>query len=165
MTSRTFAAWVAPTANQLAEDRTEVIAFARSIPEAEWTRLSGVEAWTCKDLLAHLAGGNDQLLQVMLRKAIAGERLEASLMDVDTDRENAMCVAERGDWPVERLIAELEADDEELQHLLSQLNQDHEHLQDGLPMTLGSFLQIVRHERHDMEHLTQLKAALNPPTA
>jgi uncharacterized protein (TIGR03083 family) len=142
-----------------------VIGFARSVPEDAWARPSGVEEWTCKDLLAHLAGGNDQLLQVILRKAIAGERLEASLMDVDTHGENARRVAERREWPVERLIAELEADGDEVQHLLSQLNHEHEHQQDSLPMTLGSFLLIVRHERHDMEHLSQLKAALGPLTA
>jgi len=160
-----FAAWVAPTAAVLAEDRDEVLTFARSVPAEAWEQPSGVEEWMCKDLLAHLAGGNDQLLQIMLRKVAAGKRLEALLMDVDTDGENARRVAERRGWPVERLIAELKADGEEVQELLSRLSEDDEQRRDRLPMTLGAFLQVVRHERHDMEHFRQLRAALgSPPT-
>ncbi|MEX0682767.1 MAG: maleylpyruvate isomerase N-terminal domain-containing protein [Dehalococcoidia bacterium] len=160
MAQRTFVAWVEPVAVVLAEDRRLVIDFTRSVRRDIWEWDSGVEGWTCKDILAHLAGGNDQLSQTLLRKVVACEPLEASVMDVDTDGENARRVAERRSWAVERLIAELQTDGDEVQELLSRLTEDDEQLRDGLPMTLGAFLQIVLHERHDWEHLEQLRGAL-----
>jgi uncharacterized protein (TIGR03083 family) len=155
---RRFAGWVEPIARLLAADHAELVGFARRVRPEAWDAASEVPGWTNKHILAHVAGGNDQLVQIILRKVIAGEPLEASLLDVDTDAENAARVAERIAWPVERLIAELEDGEEEMQALLSQLTQeDRDYRQGGFPMTLGQFLLIVEKERHDMLHLEQLK--------
>lgn len=135
---QTFADWVRPIASVLWTDRQRVIEFARS--------------------LAHLAGGNDQLVQIILRAVTSREPLAASAMQPDTDAENAARVEERRSWTIDALIAELERDGDEVQELLSRLTDRHKDLQlDGLRLTLGQFLSIVHHERHDMEHLQQMK--------
>ena len=160
MVERTFAAWVEPIADRQRSDRVEVLAFARSIPAEAWSRPSPNEGWTCKDVLAHLAGGNDRFLQTVLRAVTAGEQLDPALVTRDTDAENARGVETRRDWPANRLIAALESDGEGVQELLSKLTDDNKDLrQEGFPMSLGEFLEAVRNEGHDLEHLAQLKAA------
>lgn len=157
MSARTFAAWVQPVATVLDEDRRAVIDFAGSVPATAWDEPSALEGWTRKDILAHLAGGNDQLLQILIRAAVAGEDVEPALLDPDTDAENARRVAERRSWTIDALIAELERDGDEVQSLLAQLTREHESLkQPGTTFTLGQFLEIVRHERHDREHLAHM---------
>jgi uncharacterized protein (TIGR03083 family) len=161
MAGRTFASWVGPIATMLAEGRRQVIAFARSAPPDLWDRPSAVDGWTHKDILAHLAGGNDQVLQQLLRSVAAGEPLDPALFQPDTDAENERGVAERRDWPVDRLIAELARGGDEVQELLSCVRETDEDLgQDELPVSLGGFLRIVEEERHDRLHLEQLQAGL-----
>ena len=159
-TPHTFAPWVAPAAEKLRRDRDEVIAFARSVDPAAWSRPSNVGNWNCKEVLAHLAGGNDQILQQLLRAVAAGENVDPAIFSVDTDAENARAVAERSDWSIEALIYELVRDGDEIQDLLSSLDESHEHLKQNLPFTLGQFIQIVEHEGHDLLHLAQLREAL-----
>jgi uncharacterized protein (TIGR03083 family) len=154
---RRFVSWVQPTASQLDADRRELIEFARAAPPGFWARPSGVEGWTCHDILAHVSGGNDQLLQVALRAAISRKPLGPEPFDVDTDAENARGVEMRRTWTAGQLIAELEEGGNELLDLLSQLIDEHRDLRGGSPMTLGEFLAVVRAERHDHEHLEQLR--------
>ena len=158
MTTGTFAAWVRAVAEQLASDRTRVIEFARAAPPESWARPSSIDSWTNKDLLAHLAGGNDQMLQNILRAVTSRTPLDSRALDPDTDAENAARVAERQSWPIDALIAELERDGNEMQSLLSQLVDDDEHLHPGgSKWTLGQLFEVVRHERHDNEHLAQMQ--------
>jgi uncharacterized protein (TIGR03083 family) len=159
--ARSFAEWVVPVAAKLAADRAAVIEFARSVPPGDWSRPTGDPGWSCKDILAHLAGGNDQLLQTILRAVTAREPVAAAALDPDTDAENARRVAERRPWTVGQLIAELVRDGDEVQQLLSRLSDDDRaRSQPGSDMTLGRFLRIVHDERHDDLHLRQLRQAL-----
>lgn len=73
MTKRTFATWVEPIASVLAEDHRRVLDIAASAPPEFWNQSSGVEGWTNKHILAHLAGGNDQLVQIVLRSVTRRE--------------------------------------------------------------------------------------------
>jgi uncharacterized protein (TIGR03083 family) len=158
LSGREFAPWVQPIAQVLAEDRRAVIDFARSAPAASWDEPGALEGWTRRDILAHLAGGNDQLVQLILRAVTSGEQLDAAQLNPDTDAENARRVAERRVWSIDALISELERDGDEVQSLLSGLTPEHESLkQEGSSFTLGQFLEIVRHERHDFEHLRQMR--------
>jgi uncharacterized protein (TIGR03083 family) len=159
MTRRTFADWVAPVARQLAEDSAELVAFARAQPPEFWDRASAVEGWTNRDVLAHTGGGNDQLLQIALRAAIAWKPLGPEAWAVDTDAANERGVKERRSWPIERVIAEIEEGADETQELLSQLADDHRGVRNGSSITLEQFLRIVQAERHDHEHLQQLRGA------
>jgi hypothetical protein len=161
MADREFASWVGPMAATLAEDRRQVIAFARAAPPDLWDRSSAVDGWTNKDILAHLAGGNDQILQRLLQSVAAGAPLDPALFQLDTDAENERGVAERRNWPVDRLIAELERDGDEVQGLLSCVREEDVDLGRGvLPGSLSGFLRIVDEERHDRLHLEQLRAGL-----
>lgn len=153
----TFAAWVEPTATSLAAERAQVIAFARATPHAFWERASVVEGWLNRDVLAHLAGGNDQMVQTVLRAVVNRYALDAAALDPDTDAENAARVAERRGWTIEELIAELERDGDQVQMLLCGLQAADEHVRPaGAGMSLGEFLRIVREEHHDALHLAQL---------
>ncbi|MEX1253679.1 MAG: maleylpyruvate isomerase N-terminal domain-containing protein [Dehalococcoidia bacterium] len=161
MTSRTFALWVEPTTAALADGRAQVIAFARSTPEEVWAQPSEVEGWTNKDILAHIGRGNDQILQKLLRSVVAGDRVDMAMFAVDTDDANARGVEERQERTLDELMVELRESGDEIQELLSRLSDKDEHLrQEDPPFVLKGFLEFVAKEGHDLEHLAQLRAAL-----
>jgi uncharacterized protein (TIGR03083 family) len=149
--------WVEQIARQLSEDRRQVIDFVRGAAPEFWSQPSVVDGWTNKHILAHLAGGNDQFLQLALRSVVLGERVEPGVFAVDTDEENARRIEERLSWDIARLAAELERDGAEVRDLLVRVrDEDTGARQPGLAMTLGDFLRIVGRERHDQLHLEQL---------
>ncbi len=167
MTERTFARWVAPIATRHREDDAKVVTFARSVPEAAWGTPSGLEGWSCKDVMAHIGNGNDQLYQQLLRQVIAGGNIDTAIFrDVDTDAENAAGVEERRSLSPAEVIAEFEEAGEEVLDLLAQLTADHEHLrQEDPPFILKGFMDLIDKESHSIEHLKQLKEALEIPSA
>jgi hypothetical protein len=161
MSEHTIATWVAPTAAVLEADRIEVLAFARSAPVGLWDQPCVLDGWTYKDILAHLAGGNDLLLQKLLRSVVAREAVDPALFQLDTDGENARGVEERREWPLDRLIAELERDHAEVQQLLSRLTDEDRGLRwSGFSLSLGDLLHVIEEERHDFIHLEQMRAGL-----
>ncbi|MGH2586573.1 MAG: maleylpyruvate isomerase N-terminal domain-containing protein [Dehalococcoidia bacterium] len=162
MTERTFAGWVEPVATLLAEDRRQVLAFAQTAPAGLWQQPSEVPGWTHQDIHAHLAGGNDLMLQHLMRSVTAREPLDPAVLQLDTDAENARGVAERRGWSLDMLIAELQRGGDEVQDLLSHLTEDDRDLcPSGFSVSLGDFLRIVEEERHDLLHLEQLQAGLH----
>ena len=161
MTTRTFAAWVQPLADRLRESRAQVVAFARAVPAEAWERPSPLDGWKCKDLLAHIGKGNDQIFQQLLPMVVAGKPVDISIFASDTDQANARVVGARRERSPDDIIAEVEQAGEEIQELLSQLRDDHEQLrQEDPPFILKGFLRFVQKESHDLEHLAQLRAAL-----
>ncbi len=162
MAERTFAGWVEPIAARNRKDDAQVLAFARSIPDEAWAQPSGLEGWTCKDVMAHIGKGNDQLFQQLLRQVIAGDKVDTEIFrTVDTDGENATGVAERRSLSPAEVIAEFEEAGEEVDDLLSQLTDEQEHLQqDDPPFILRGFMDLIGKESHSIEHLKQMKAAL-----
>lgn len=163
MMTRTFAPWVEPTAALLRANLAQVVTFARVAPTEAWGKASPLDGWTCKDILAHIGKGNDQLFQKLLRTVIAGEAVDTAMfVEVDTDGENKRGVEDRRDQSPEDLIAELEEAGEEIQELLSQLTPEHEQLRQKEPLFhLDGFLLGVGKEGHDLEHLAQLRTALD----
>ncbi len=161
MTNRTFAAWVAPTAARMRESRTRTLEYARSLSAEAWSRATGNEGWTCKDIFAHMGKGNDQMFQAILREVIAGRHVDRLIFAVDTDGENERLVEERRARPAAEIIAELEESGDEVQELLSQLTDEHEsYRQDEPPFILSGFMRLVHNEDHDEEHLAQIRTAL-----
>ena len=167
MTERTFAPWVEPIAARHRRDDAQVLTFARSVPEAAWGTPSGLEGWSCKDVMAHIGNGNDQLYQQLLRQVISGGKIETAIFrDVDTDGENAAGVEERRGLSPEEVIDEFGEAGEEVLDLLAQLTDDHEHLrQKDPPFILKGFMDLIDKESHSIEHLKQLKEALDIPSA
>ena len=159
MEGRRYAEWVAPTAKTLAADRRAVIEFARALPDAAWDEPAGDGDWRKRDVLAHLAGGNDRMVQTVLSAVLSGEAVDAALLDPDTDEANARGIEERRAWPIARLIDELERDGEEMQELLGRLTDAHREVRPGgAAWTVEGLLRLVHHERHDFHHLGQLRA-------
>ncbi|MCH7698892.1 MAG: maleylpyruvate isomerase N-terminal domain-containing protein [Chloroflexi bacterium] len=161
MTERTFAVWVEPIAARQRSDDAKVLEFARSLPEAAWATPGGLDGWTCKDVMAHIGYGNDQLYQQLLRQVIAGGKIDTAIFrDVDTDAENAAGVEDRRGLSPEEVIDEFEEAGEEVLDLLAQLTDDHEHLrQEDPPFILKGFMDLIDKESHSIEHLKQLRQA------
>ena len=161
MTARTFAPWVEPLATRMGESRTRTLEYARSLPAEAWSRPTGNEGWTCKDVFAHIGKGNDQMFQAILREVIAGRHVDRSIFAVDTDGENERLVEERRGRSAAEIIAELEESGDEVQELLSQFTDTHEgYQQDDPPFILSGFTRLVLNEDHDGEHPAQIRAAL-----
>ncbi len=162
MTERTFAGWVEPIAARHREDDAQVLAFARSVSEEAWEQPSGLDGWTCKDVMAHIGKGNDQLFQQLLRQVIAGDKVDTEIFrTVDTDGENAEGVEQRKRLTPAQVIVEFEEACDEVDDLLSQLTDEQEHLQqDDPPFILKGFMDLIGKESHSIEHLKQMKAAL-----
>ena len=162
MAERTFAPWVEPIAAQHRKDDAQVLEFARSLPEEAWAQPSGLEGWSCKDVLAHIGKGNDQLYQQLLRQVIAGGKVDTAIFrDVDTDAENAAGVEARRGLTPEEVVKEFEEAGEQVLGLLAQLTEDHEHLrQEDPPFILKGFMELIDKESHSIEHLKQLEQVL-----
>ena len=155
-----YAGWVAPIARVLADDHRALLSFVRATPVDAWERPSGVvEGWSCRDILAHLSGGNDQLLQIVLRAVVSNKPLGPETFDIDTDAANESGVRARRSWTLGQLIAELDERGTEVTSLLAELRDDDERRRIG-EFTLGGFLRLVAAERHDHEHLAQLRTAV-----
>lgn len=154
MKERTFAAWVEPIAKQLREGRNAVSELARAAPADLWDRPSGAEGWTCKDVLAHLAGDTHKVSAAVMRGAVA----DASILDDNGDAANARDLEERRERSVDELIAEIEADGDEWQRLLSELgDRDADRHPPGFPLSVGEYLRLLA--THDLDHLDQIRTA------
>jgi hypothetical protein len=163
VTTRSYASWVEPVARQKREARRQIIEFATAAPASFWSANSVLTGWTNKDLLAHIGGGNDQMLQKILRRVTAGEPVAAAVLEMDTDAENAAGVDERRDWSLERVIGELREDGEELDRLFAGLKEtDAEVHPADAGWALAGLFGVILDENHDLEHLDQLRAAAKP---
>jgi uncharacterized protein (TIGR03083 family) len=157
--TRTYAPWVEPIATRGRESRQELLAFARSLPAEAWSQPSPNPGWSCKDLLAHVAG--DKGYTVILRAAVEKTRLDPALLADDLDRSNARDVEERRARSIEELITEIETDGEERDELMSKLTDADRGLrQKEFPLSLGEVLEMGP-GGHDREHLDQLRAVLS----
>ncbi len=158
MTTRTFAPWVQPVANELRQGRWEIARVARQVPPELWTMPSPLEGWTYKDLLAHLAVG-DWVCQSILRAVVANERADLAIL-AQLNGRNEQYRREREGRSVDELIAEVQSEGEETQELLAGLSEeDEQRKQEDAPMSLGEYLRMF--PSHDRGHLAQLKTALD----
>ncbi|MGB2693690.1 MAG: DinB family protein [Dehalococcoidia bacterium] len=159
MTTRTFVAWLEPIAAQLAVGRAKLAGFARGQPAEVWDKPTSYEGWTCRDLLAHLAGDTGKGSSAAMRAAVTRQTLDPVPFAAGVDALNARDIEKRRDRSVDELVAEIEADGEEWQELLSQLTETDEELRwAGFPFKLGEYLRILA--QHDQDHLADLRTAL-----
>ena len=155
MTTRTFATWVQPIAEEFRSARVHVLQFARSAGDELWEQPSGVERWTCKDIMSHLAAGTSKQFQTLLRSVTTRTRLDPDLFG-HGDEVNARDVEERRSQPIDTMIDEYETDTDELLGLLSQLTEeDQGRRQKDFEQSFGEALPIFA--EHEHEHLRQLR--------
>ncbi len=170
MAERTYASWVEPIARRDREGRAALLGYVRSAPADSWEQPSPVDGWSCRDVLAHIAGDTGKWFSHMLHAALDGQQPGPTRVgpDVDFDAINRRDVEERRDLSLAELIAEIEADGEEHEELLSRLTDDHKEFRLAEYMlSLGELLggnAAGNHGGHDREHLAQLREALEVTT-
>jgi hypothetical protein len=149
------------------DGRAQFLDFARSAPDELWSRpVATMPGWTCKDVLAHIAGDTGKWFSHMLHAALDGQQLDPGRVGpgVDVDAINNRDVEERRGRSVADLIAEIEADGAEHDELLSRLTDEHRNFrQEEYHLSLGELLgrnPSGNHGGHDLEHLSQLRSAL-----
>lgn len=163
---REFVSWVEPIALRDRLARQELLEFARSVPGDAWLREMPFEDWTCKDLLAHLAGDTGKWFSYILRTVLDDDPFDSKRVGpgADVDALNRRDVEERRGRSVADLIAEIEADGEEHRQLLSALTENHRFIL--LAPYCCSLVEFFSDNPagsrggHDSEHLSQLRRAL-----
>jgi hypothetical protein len=168
MAERTFAAWVEPIAQRDRKGRAAMLDYVRSAPVDTWQRPSSVDGWTCRDVLAHLAGDTGKWFSHMLHAALDGQQFDPTRVGpgVDTDAINRRDVEERRSRSLAELIAEIETDGEEHEELLSRLTDDHKEfrLAEYMLSELLGGNRSGNRGAHDREHLAQMREALEVAT-
>ena len=164
LNKRTFVAWVEPIASRDSEARAELLRFSKSIPDNLWASPSSVPGWTCKDILAHLAGDTGKWFATILNSVLQGKRLEEPYFGrkVDVDGLNRSDVEARRYTAIQALIEEIGNDGRIHDEQLSLLKAEHEHhLLAHYDVSLGEFLrnkEAGKRSDHDRVHLQQLEA-------
>ena len=166
MPERQFASWVEPIARRDGDARIELVAYARSVAGEAWRRSSPLDGWSCKDVLAHLAGDSGKWFAYILESVLDGNPLDDGRAGpgADVDAINARDVRERGDRPVAELIAEIESDGAAHLERLSRLAERHGGVRlEPYSCSLAEFLghnDAGDRGGHDREHLAHLRSAL-----
>jgi len=142
----------------LAEARAALLAAIGGLAEADMTALPVAGEWTIKDILAHVSGWAAWDL-AGVKGVLAGQHPDFSaIQDVDTF--NARLVAERREWTLGRILAEMADAHAALQGLLASIP-DEDVFRVG-PFQgpywdhLAGWLQVAW--EHEEEHATQIRA-------
>jgi uncharacterized protein (TIGR03083 family) len=160
MTTRTFAPWVEPIAEEFRLQRADLGELARSIPESTWERPSPNPGWSYRDLLGHLATRDPRTLRIVLEAVVSKTPLDPSQFSSEEDAPvNEQLLEPLRDQQVEEVAAGIAADTDDVLDLLAKLTQEDEDLrQDGFPMSLGEALRLM--PQHEQMHMQQLRTAL-----
>ncbi|MEO8456314.1 MAG: DinB family protein [Chloroflexota bacterium] len=109
-------------------NRTKFDAFCRSLSEEELDRMVPDSTWTVKDFIIHLAQFDEETREWMesLREGkLDRTRLNPDGTTFDVDAYNNARIAERHDWPLERILAEGDANRAKLVKTLETLEDAH----------------------------------------
>jgi hypothetical protein len=112
-------------AHQRAHDG--LLRAAYSVAEDAWGEQSeDVPGWTYHDIFAHVSS-NEARRRVRLLSAVVDESETAAYLATvnDIDAWNEQCVAERKDWPMEKLVDELVLGWYEIRKVLAQFQPEH----------------------------------------
>ena len=86
--------------------RQALLASLDGIDEAALTSVRVCGTWTARDVLAHVAASDLDILDA-LRQARAGEKVTWPWDDSDVDTWNEVGVVHRRQWPMPQILAEL----------------------------------------------------------
>ena len=101
--------------------RSRLLAAAEGLDKEGWEWQPDDNTWSARMTLAHVGSAQWDHLQVV-RRLIAGE--PTNLPDFDLDTWNAAAVAKRATWPVEQVLADLEAAQEATLALLGNMDDE-----------------------------------------
>jgi hypothetical protein len=118
---------VTKTIERTREQRKKFEAFCRSLSEEELNRPVPDSTWIVKDFVSHL-GSLDPTLTQFFKATAAGrpeeEGLTADGGSLDIDALNDELVAERREWPVERILGEAAANRTDLIAALEAISEE-----------------------------------------
>lgn len=143
----------------LAEARAALLAAIGGLAEADMTALPVAGEWTIKDILAHVSGWAAWDL-AGVEGVLAGEPPDffSAIQDVDTF--NARLVAERREWTLGRVLAEMADTHAALRELLATMPDEDVfrigRFQGPYWDNLGGWLQVAW--EHEEEHAAQIRA-------
>ena len=131
-------------ADRITSARAKLLAEVEGLEAAAWEWRPGDGRWSIRLTLAHVGEAQWSHLEVA-RRAIAGERMD--LPGFDLDAWNAAAVAERAEWQVDRVLADLDAAQEATLALLEQLDAEQLAVTESHPalgeMSVGQALRII----------------------
>jgi uncharacterized protein (TIGR03083 family) len=155
MSDRSFAPWVEPVADRLAQSQQEIEEIARQVPGEAWAKASAYPGWSYKDHLAHLPHAHRGLHGV-LQAVVEGRDPDFSRFDRinELNEENRQAHLTT---PVDQLIAAFVKESEGTQCALSELRPEHAEVRFG-PMTISQALQGFA--MHDVAHGEEITRAL-----
>jgi uncharacterized damage-inducible protein DinB len=105
--------------NRVTAARAKLLAAVEGLDDAAWEWQPGDGRWSIRLTLAHVGSSQWDHLRIA-RRLLAGESIDIS--DFDLDAWNATKVAERGDWRLPRVLADLEAGHQEALAFLDSLD-------------------------------------------
>ena len=137
--------------------RTRLSAVVEGLGEPEKTTVPIFEAWTLRELLAHIGGWATWDLEA-IGAIQQGKGFDLSVIR-DVDRFNTRLIVERGDWSLDQILAELKETQIAMQELVTSLS-DQELFNDGSFQgpywdNLAEWLQIAW--EHEDEHIAQIR--------
>jgi hypothetical protein len=143
--------------NHLARARTQLLSALEGLSQTEITTVSVSDEWTLREVLAHIGGWTVWDLGT-IRAIQEGNRPDLSIIR-DVDRFNDRLLAERSEWSLDQILAEMNDAQAAILELLGSMTvQD---LFDVGPFrgpywdSLAEWLQIAW--EHEEEHATQIR--------
>jgi uncharacterized damage-inducible protein DinB len=131
-------------AERITSARAKLLATVEELDAAAWDWRPGDGRWSVRLTLAHVGEAQWSHLEVA-RRAIAGEPMD--LPGFDLDAWNAAGVAERAAWPVDRILADLDAAQEATLAFLEELDAGQLAVTESHPalgeMSVGQALRII----------------------
>ena len=144
--------------NQLARVRARLLAAIEGLSEREITTPPVCGVWTLQEVLAHISGWAVWDLEA-IRAIQQGKSHDLSVIQ-DVDVFNNWLVAQRKEWSVDRILAEMEDIQTAMQELVRSMSD--QHLLDVGPFqgpyweNLAEWLQVAW--EHEEEHAAQIQA-------
>jgi uncharacterized damage-inducible protein DinB len=140
--------------------RAKLLAVVEGLEAAGWEWRPGDGRWSVRLTLAHVGEAQRSHLEAA-RRAIAGEPID--LPDFDLEAWNAAAVAKRDAWPVERVLADLDAAQDATLAFLEELDAEQLAVTESHPalgeMSVGKALRIIA--VHDSMHRRDISKLLD----
>jgi uncharacterized damage-inducible protein DinB len=131
-------------AERITSARAKLLAAVEGLDAAAWEWRPDDGRWSVRQTLAHASEAQWSHLEVA-RRAVAGEPTD--LPGFDLDAWNAAAVAERAEWPVDRILADLDAAQKATLAFLEELDAEQLDVTESHPalgeMSVGHALRII----------------------